>query len=148
MSRQPVRVVEFFKDYDKMRTGRVSITSFRRGIDLCHWGLSDDEVIGLVNKLVNTIYITSLTSNDYRYVTVNNMVDYQLFAEHVESVFTTQLLEKTPLRAVSQFMAPPDVEMKQLSDEQEQILGGVLLRMADKVGWLCGWHLQPGQPNT
>ena len=47
-----MRVVEFFKDYDKMRTGRVSITAFRRGIDLCQWGLSDDEVIGLVNKLV------------------------------------------------------------------------------------------------
>ena len=76
------------------------------------------------------------------------MVDYQLFAEHVESVFTTQLLEKTPLKAVSQFMAPPDVEMKQLSDEQDHILGGVLLRMADKVGWLCGWHLQPEQPDT
>ena len=28
--------------------------------------------------------------------------------------------------------------MKQLSDEQDHILGGVLLRMADKVGWLCG----------
>ena len=51
-----MRVVEFFKDYDKMRTGRVAITSFRRGIDLCQWGLSDDEVTGLVNKLVNTIY--------------------------------------------------------------------------------------------
>ena len=62
------------------------------------------------------------------------MVDYQLFAEHVESVFTMQQLEKTPLKAVTQFVAPPDVEMKQLTDEQDQLLGGVLLRMADKVG--------------
>lgn len=77
------------------------------------------------------------------------MVDYQLFAEHIEAVFTTQQLEKTPLKAVAQFMAPPDVEIKQLTEEQEQLLGGVLLRMADKVGWLCGWHPHSQQqPNT
>ena len=69
------------------------------------------------------------------------MVDYQLFAEHVESVFTTQQLEKTPQKAITQFVAPPDVEMKQLTVEQDQLLGGVLLRMADKVGRSCGWHL-------
>ena len=68
-----------------------------------------------------------------RYLTVNNMVDYQLFAEHVESVFTTRHLEKTPLKGVTQFVAPPDVEMKQLTAQQDQLLGGVLLRMADKV---------------
>lgn len=66
------------------------------------------------------------------------MVDYQLFAEHVESVFTTQELEKTPLKPVTQFLAPPDVEMKQLTGEQDQLLGGVLLRMADKVGYVAG----------
>jgi len=130
-----------------MRTGRVSIISFRRGIDLCEWGLSDDEITALVNKLVNTNITSLITTDNIRYLTVNNMVDYQLFAEHVESVFTTQLLEKTPLKVVTQFVAPPDVEMKQLSDQQEQLLGGVLLRMADRVGRLCGWHLQE-QPDT
>ena len=85
--------------------------------------------------------MTSLNNQlNIRYVTVNNMVDYQLFAEHVESVFTTKLLEKTPLKEVNQFVAPPDVEMKHLTEEQDKLLGGVLLRMADKVGISsCGW---------
>lgn len=117
-----------------MRTGRVSITSFRRGIDLCQWGLSDDEVTSLVNKLESqNNNMTSVITMTNRYLTVNNMVDYQLLAEHIESVFTTQLLEKSPMKQVTQFVAPPDVEMKQLTDEQDCLLGGVLLRMADRV---------------
>lgn len=75
------------------------------------------------------------------------MIDYQWFGEHVESVFTAQQLEKTPLKVVTPFVAPPDVEMKQLTDEQDKLLGGVLLRMADRVGRLCGWHLHR-QPDT
>ena len=69
-----------------------------------------------------------------RYLSVNNTIDYQLLADHIESVFTTQQLEKTPLQQVVQFVAPHDVDMKELSDEEEHILAGVLLRMADRVG--------------
>ena len=40
-------MLEFMRDYDKLRSGRIPATSFRRALDLCGFGLGQDEVTAL-----------------------------------------------------------------------------------------------------
>ena len=39
-----IRVQEFIRDYDKLRTGRMLKTTFRRALDLAHLELQASEV--------------------------------------------------------------------------------------------------------
>ena len=45
--KERMRVLEFMRDYDKLRSGRIPATSFRRALDLCGFGLGQDEVASL-----------------------------------------------------------------------------------------------------
>ena len=45
--KERVRVLEFMKDYDKLRSGRIPATSFRRALDLCGFSLGQEEVTAL-----------------------------------------------------------------------------------------------------
>ena len=42
--KEGIRVQEFLKDYDKLRTGRMLKTVFERGLDLANLGLQPTEV--------------------------------------------------------------------------------------------------------
>ena len=44
MIKEGIRVQEFMKDYDKLRTGRMLKTVFERGLDLANLGLQPTEV--------------------------------------------------------------------------------------------------------
>lgn len=44
VSRERIRVQEFIRDYDKLRTGRMLKTTFRRALDLAHLELQASEV--------------------------------------------------------------------------------------------------------
>ena len=48
--KERIRVLEFMRDYDKLRSGRILVTSFRRALDLCGFGLNSMEVQALVNR--------------------------------------------------------------------------------------------------
>ena len=43
VSRERIRVLEFMRDYDKLRSGRMLKTSFRRALDLCRFELRESE---------------------------------------------------------------------------------------------------------
>ena len=45
--KERVRVLEFMRDYDKLRSGRIPATSFRRALDLCGFSLGQEEVTAL-----------------------------------------------------------------------------------------------------
>ena len=45
-----MRVLEFMVDYDKLRSGNISVTSFRRALDLCGFSLTNDELYALVER--------------------------------------------------------------------------------------------------
>ena len=47
VSKSPVRVVDFFKDYDKLRSGKITAAQFRRALDLCNLGLSENDFVAL-----------------------------------------------------------------------------------------------------
>ena len=50
--KERIRVLEFMKDYDKLRSGRIPVTSFHRALDLCGFGLSQAEVSALEKRYV------------------------------------------------------------------------------------------------
>ena len=60
-------------------------------------------------------------------------VDYMLFSDEVESIFTHKNLEKTPTAEVQQFVPPVEVDLNILSPEEEQILQKTMHRLAERV---------------
>lgn len=80
--RERIRVLEFLRDYDKLKSGRILTTLFYRALDLCGFQLTPSEVNVLVNE--------------YRSVKDSSCVDYVLFSDDIESVFTVKELEKMP----------------------------------------------------
>lgn len=47
--KERIRVLEFMRDYDKLRSGRMLKTCFARALDLCQLGLTEKEVDILTN---------------------------------------------------------------------------------------------------
>jgi len=117
--KERVRVEEFMRDYDKLRTGRLLKTIFPRAIDLCQLGLVKSEVDVLMS------YYQSPYNPDY--------VDYTRFCDDVESVFTVKGLEKNPLYDVQQFRPLPEAVKSKLTDYYEDLLEAAMNRLADRV---------------
>lgn len=55
VSKERIRVLEYMRDYDKLRSGRVQKISFRRALDLCRFELKESEVCILEDKYVYMI---------------------------------------------------------------------------------------------
>lgn len=119
VSRQRIRVLEYMRDYDKLRSGRMLKTSFRRALDLCTFELKESEVAILEDKFQSPV------DPDY--------VEYLKFSDELESVFTIKELEKAPLLEVNQYKIPVEWEQNHLSDDAENLLHRCVLRLAEKV---------------
>ena len=50
VSKERVRVLEFMIDYDKLRSGHIPATSFRRALDLCGFILNAEEIAALEDR--------------------------------------------------------------------------------------------------
>lgn len=119
VSRERIRVLEFMRDYDKLRSGRMLKTSFRRALDLCRFELRESEVSILEDRY------QSLQDIDY--------VDYLKFCDEVESIFTTKELEKRPLEDVTQFKPPEEWERNKLPADQQNRFESCMERLSEKV---------------
>ncbi|KAK3583614.1 hypothetical protein CHS0354_039437 [Potamilus streckersoni] len=119
VSRERIRVLEFMRDYDKLRSGRMLKTSFRRALDLCRFELKESEVCLLEDRY------QSAKDNDY--------VDYLKFCDEIESIFTTKELEKAPLQDVVQFKPPEEWTLNKLDEESRQKFTDCMKRIAEKV---------------
>lgn len=78
--RKRVRIGEFFKDYDKLRKGKVTPGQFKTALSILNFVMTDEEYEYLVQK----------------YKTSDNMVDYASFVENIDSVFTIKGIDKKP----------------------------------------------------
>ena len=65
--KERVRVLEFMRDYDKLRSGRIPATSFRRALDLCGFGLAPEEVAAL-EKLFVFLLAPATVSSDKLFI--------------------------------------------------------------------------------
>lgn len=117
--KERMRLSEFFKDYDKLRTGRILKTVFPRAMDLASLKLTKVEVEQLMNRY------TAIGYPDY--------VQHTALVDEIESIFTLKELEKAPEIVPIQFKPQPENEYCKLSPEEKKVLDLVMHRLADRV---------------
>jgi hypothetical protein len=77
-----VRVSEFFKDFDKLRKGRVTKSQFKAVLsNILNFTLTEEEYQSLIDKY---------SCDD------PNMVNYSAFVGSIDSIFTIKGIEKMP----------------------------------------------------
>lgn len=82
-----VRIEENFRDFDKLRHGKLSFAKFCAGLNACGFIVSPEEVDILAN-----LYACNETDAQGR-----KLVKWKLFVDDVDTVFTVKGLEHTPL---------------------------------------------------
>ncbi|XP_070544504.1 uncharacterized protein [Ptychodera flava] len=117
--KERIRILEFLRDYDKLRTGRMKIETFCRALDPANLGLKASEVAILVQA--------------YQSPTDPAYVEYLQFNDEIESIFTVKNLEKAPLLTPQQYRVPVEVEQNGLTDGDRMIYNSTMDRLADKV---------------
>lgn len=75
-----IRIGEFFRDYDKLRKGKVTANQFTTVLSMLNFKLTDEEYDYLIEK----------------YKTEDGMVNYSAFVETIDSAFTIKGIDKAP----------------------------------------------------
>lgn len=117
--KERMRIYEFMRDYDKLRTGRILIPNFKRSLDLAGLELKESEV-----KILEDAY-RSYGQPDY--------VNYLAFQDEIESIFTLKNLEKTPLTEPNQFKPPIEWQQNELTSEEQIVFKQAMDRLAEHV---------------
>nr|XP_002123656.3 uncharacterized protein LOC100183292 [Ciona intestinalis] len=119
VSKERMRVYEFMKDYDKLKTGRILMPNFKRALDLAGLELKESEV--------------KLLSDTFQSPGEPDFCDYLAFSDEIESIFTLKHLEKQPLTAPTQFKPPVEWQLNTLSEEAEIVYNMAMSRVAEHV---------------
>lgn len=119
--KERVRVYEWMKDYDKLRSGSIPASSFRRALDLCGAGivLVEPEIISIMEN-----YVCTKKQNHIRYLD---------FCGELETVFTVPHLDKNPLCEVKQFKPPVEWERNDLEEVEETIYEMAMQRLSEHI---------------
>lgn len=83
-----IRVSEFLKDFDKLRSGSITINKFRMGLNMASLPLSDQEF--------------NLIVQNFRAYDKEDYVRWKDFSDAIEEVFTVKNLEKSPATIVAE----------------------------------------------
>ena len=62
-----------------------------------------------------------------------NAIEYKKFCEEIESVFTTDFLEKNPLVAAEQYLPIKDTRNIRLDPDKEDRVKALMLKLAQRV---------------
>ncbi|XP_059802334.1 uncharacterized protein LOC132378963 isoform X1 [Hypanus sabinus] len=114
-----VKIGDHMKDFDKLNSGRILKTNFRRALDADGFELQPSEM-----AILEKVY-ESCKQPDF--------VDYKVFINEIESIFTVDHLEKFPQAEVTQYKPPPDWTLNTLSAEEICVYEEALNRLAEKV---------------
>lgn len=75
-----VRIEEFFRDFDKLRKGKVTIPQFKSILSMMNYNLTEEEFDSLAEK----------------YRTPDNMFNYFDFCDTINNAFTKKGIDKDP----------------------------------------------------
>lgn len=81
-----VRIEEFFRDFDKLRKGKVTINQFKSILSMLNFQLTDLEFDSLAGK--------------YKTNDPDNLFNYFDFCQTINSAFTTKGIDKDPVATV------------------------------------------------
>ena len=115
-----IRLGEFFQDHDLLRKGSVPAQKFR--------GTLCSQKILLTNEEYDILERVFAVQGDA------TKVNYILFNEEIEKIFTEKDLEKDPLKKITEFKAPSILDPKDvLNTDEERILDACLQRIGQEV---------------
>ncbi|XP_067828759.1 uncharacterized protein [Heptranchias perlo] len=117
--RERIRIGEHMKDFDKLNSGHILKSNFRRALDLDEFELQPSEM--------------AILEKAYENCGKTDFVDYKLFIDDIESIFTLNHLEKFPRAEVTQYKPPADWTLNTLSTEDASVYQQTLARLAQKV---------------
>jgi Ca2+-binding EF-hand superfamily protein len=119
--KERIRVYEWMKDYDKLRSGSIKKSSFRRALDLCGVGdvLVEPEIQSIMKEFTNK------EKSDY--------VMYLNLCAELESTFTTPDLDKNPQAHIEQFRPPIEWEKNDLEEQEESIFKMAMYRLGEHI---------------
>jgi len=106
VKKERIRLGEFFLDHDLLRKGSVPISKFRTVLNAQKIYLTNEEY--------------TLLEEHYKVSTDATKVNYVLFNEEMEKIFTEKDLEKDPLKKPAEFKAPSILDPKDVLNEQEE----------------------------
>lgn len=101
-----IRIGEFFRDYDKLRKGKVTAAQFKVALSILSFSLTDEEYDSLIEK----------------YQTSDKMVNYSAFVENIDSAFTIKGIDKKPSLRIFQMATDTILERskKKLEYDEEE----------------------------
>ena len=100
-----IRVGEFFRDYDKLRKGKVTENQFTTVLSMLNFTLTDEEYDFLIEK----------------YRTEDGFVNYNAFVENIDSAFTIKGIDKKPSLKVPKMVTGADMKTnKKLLEYDEE----------------------------
>ncbi|KAJ3122662.1 hypothetical protein HK101_006549, partial [Irineochytrium annulatum] len=118
-----IRVIDFMRDFDALRCGRITRNHFRRALKVLYLELTEDQLAALETTYENPHDRAS--------------IDYVRFSDDVESVFTAKGLETAPTVNPATFAGyskGADPALNKLEGEgDEKILRKVIARLREKV---------------
>jgi Ca2+-binding EF-hand superfamily protein len=118
------RVVDFFKGFDRLNSGRVTCNVFERGLNLAEVGLNADEIAVLAVAYTGT----------------PGHCDYARFSSDVESACAPLALEQNPLGGTQTLTPLTRIELTALERKTKSSNTGTTLSLDDAlytVGNLC-----------
>jgi len=91
------RVKDFFEDYDRLNSGRVTAAMFERGLDLAGLNLTGEELKAIADA--------------YRSASHTGFVEYLVFSQDVERAMAPAGLEQAPLGSTQPYLPLADIEI-------------------------------------
>ncbi|KAG5882903.1 hypothetical protein JTB14_020171 [Gonioctena quinquepunctata] len=116
--RERIRVLEFLKDFDRCNQQVINREDFKRGLSVCRFELTDNEVETLMEVFASPMR--------------NECVDYKRFSEVVEESFTQLCLERAPLLVPVQHVPTRDCEKNFLNFDERIMLSVALQKLSKK----------------
>lgn len=109
-----VRIEEFFKDFDKLRKGKVTVPQFKSILSMLNFYLTEEEFESLALK----------------YNSDDNMFKYSEFCNLINSAFTIQGIDKNPTATVKPITSQDTYVARRkyldVAPEEQQAVGDII----------------------
>ncbi|KAJ3666453.1 hypothetical protein Zmor_001895 [Zophobas morio] len=116
--KERIRVMEFLRDFDKCNQQVISREDFARGLSVCRFDLTENEM-----KTLMEVFASPLR---------RECVDYRRFSDVVEEAFTQLSLERAPLIVPLQHLPIKDGERNFLNFDERRTLSCAMRKLSKK----------------
>lgn len=118
-SKQRIRIGEFFRDFDKLRSGHITNAQFRIGLNLGKIQISNDEF--------------KLLTGHFKAPKTGEHMCWKDFTDHIDEVFTKKELEKSVDIKLDDTRTATNYNRRQASEEEQAVVNDIVKRFIEVV---------------